>query len=79
MYTNLELSEERLSKLMAERLEAEMSPPPIPQTVEALHEAGFHPAQIAHRTGLNRADVERFVRRLSPVQLKRYERPRLVS
>ena len=67
-----ELSEERLSKIMAERLAGEVALPPIPKQVIALHEAGFLPSQIVHRTGLSRSDVDRFVKRLPPVSCRRY-------
>lgn len=73
MLISSELSEERLSRLMAKRLEAEMELPPIPQNVIALHEAGFLPSQIVHRTGLSRVDVERFVKRLAPLETPRYD------
>lgn len=72
MHVEFELSEERLSSLMAKRLDAENQPEPVPSNVAALHEAGFLPGQIAHRLGLSRVDVERFVKRLEPVALVRY-------
>ena len=57
---------------MAKRLNAEVLAP-VPANVIALHEAGFLPSQIAHRTGLSRVDVDRFVRQLEPVGQSRYE------
>lgn len=72
MQFEFELSEERLSSLMAKRLDAENERAPVPKNVIALHEAGFLPGQIAHRLNLSRVDVERFVKRLPPVELVRY-------
>ena len=67
-----ELAEERLSSLMAKRLNAEYDRPPVPEDVKILHEMGYLAAQIAHYTRLSRVDVERFVKRLPPFEAKRY-------
>ena len=72
MRTEFEFSEDKLSALMAKRLERENTPEPVPAAVRSLHEAGFLPGQIAHRLEMSRVDVERFVKRLDPVKLVRY-------
>ena len=72
MRVEFELSEERLSSLMAKRLDAENKLEPVPSDIKALHEAGFLPGQIAHRLDISRVDVERFVKRLEPVEPVRY-------
>ena len=72
MQTEFEFSEERLSSLMAKRLERENAPEPVPAAVRSLHEAGYLPGQIAHRLEMSRVDVERFVKRLKPVEPVRY-------
>lgn len=72
MQTEFEFSEERLSSLMAKRLERENAPEPVPAAVLSLHEAGYLPGQIAHRLEMSRVDVERFVKRLKPVEPVRY-------
>ena len=72
MRNEFEFSEEKLSSLMAKRLDAENKPKPVPDDVRRLHEAGFLPGQIAHRLGLSRLDVERFVKRLVPVEPIRF-------
>lgn len=72
MRMTVEVCEERLSKIMAERLASEASQLPIPKHVVSLHEAGFLPSQIAHRTGLSRSDIDRFVKRLPPIECRRY-------
>jgi len=66
------LNEERLSKIMGKRLDAESAPPEIPPQIVELHDAGFLPSQIAHRLELSRIDVDRFVKRLPPVACQRY-------
>ena len=72
MHNRHEISEEKLSAIMAKRLEAENGLPDVPQNVRQLHDAGFLPGQIAHRLGLSRVDVERFVKRLDPYPCKRF-------
>ena len=68
----LKLSEERLSKIMAKRLDAGIAPPDIPPQIIALHDAGYLPSQIAHRLALSRVDVNRFVKRLPPIACNRF-------
>jgi len=68
----VEMSEEQLSKIMAKRLDADRALPEIPPQIITLHEAGFLPSQIAHRMGISRTDVDRFVKRLPPVECRRY-------
>jgi len=72
-YVESVVSEEKLSKIMAKRLQADFVLPPVPPQIVTLHEAGYLPAQIAHRTGLSRLDVERFVKQLTPVACERYQ------
>ena len=68
----VKLSEERLSKIMAKRLDAGTALPEIPPQIIALHDAGYLPSQIAHSLDLSRVDVDRFVKRLSPIACNRF-------
>lgn len=72
MLVEYDMSEEKLSSLMAERLRRDTMHEPVPENVRTLHEAGFLPNQIAHRLNLSRSDIQQFVKRLTPVEQVRY-------